>query len=265
MQRKNKLVTTHKKIFIFLFLVLAMAVRLEAKDNSLDRIEEAFLKSDYELSESLAKDLLANKRLSEGIEDRLYYILALSQLKEGQYEEAKNNFKIIIARYRGSQFVDDAYIGIGDCFYLKEDFENAYINYKEVVENLPDTNDTFCQAYLKAGKAAQKLGRWQEARDYYDIVVRKYPSSFEAKAATEYLKEADFYFTLQLGAFAKMDNAVKLRDELQGKGYDAAIYNLDISGKTFYRVRVGKFSSKDEAALIQNRLAKDGYSSRIFP
>jgi DedD protein len=55
-------------------------------------------------------------------------------------------------------------------------------------------------------------------------------------------------FAVQLGAFANEANARKLVDQLNGKGYDAAVaHHKDRDGRDWYVVRAGGYASADEA------------------
>jgi cell wall-associated NlpC family hydrolase len=51
-------------------------------------------------------------------------------------------------------------------------------------------------------------------------------------------------FTLQAGAFARVENAARFSESLQARGLEAAYY---ASGDGLYRVRFGDFATKEEA------------------
>jgi cell wall-associated NlpC family hydrolase len=51
-------------------------------------------------------------------------------------------------------------------------------------------------------------------------------------------------FTLQAGAFAKVENAVRFSESLQAQGLETAYYT---SGDGYYRVRFGDFATRDKA------------------
>lgn len=53
-----------------------------------------------------------------------------------------------------------------------------------------------------------------------------------------------FGFTLQAGAFAKVENAARFSDSLQAQGLEAAYY---ASGDGLYRVRFGDFATREKA------------------
>jgi hypothetical protein len=68
----------------------------------------------------------------------------------------------------------------------------------------------------------------------------------EGRAATSALARPlpRLGFTLQAGAFAKVENAARFSEALQAQGLEAAYY---ASGDGLYRVRFGDFASKEKA------------------
>ena len=62
-------------------------------------------------------------------------------------------------------------------------------------------------------------------------------------------------FTLQAGAFAKVENAARFAQSLQAQGLEAAYY---ASGDGLYRVRFGDFPSRDKARLRGEALRSAG-------
>lgn len=88
-------------------------------------------------------------------------------------------------------------------------------------------------------------------------------SSMMVKAGT--VDESSF--SVQVGAFANLQEAEALREKLGRKGYDPYIV-LDSSGgsKTLYRVRVGSFGDKGEAKrMVLELKRREGISAFITP
>ena len=71
-----------------------------------------------------------------------------------------------------------------------------------------------------------------------------------------------FLYRVQLGAFRKEDNAVKLKKELQTKGFQAFVTTVDLAG-ILYRVQVGAYAQKNNAEAMKKRLKDAGYDSVI--
>lgn len=62
-------------------------------------------------------------------------------------------------------------------------------------------------------------------------------------------------YTIQVGAFAEVDNASRLTDLLNGRGLEAYYYRADIG---LYRVRFGNFTTKEAALKEAERLKSQG-------
>lgn len=68
---------------------------------------------------------------------------------------------------------------------------------------------------------------------------------------------------IQAGSFTVYDNAVRLRDTLRDLG-SAEIFQSDIQGRSFYRVRLGPVSNVAEADEILARVAQAGHSNALI-
>jgi N-acetylmuramoyl-L-alanine amidase len=66
-------------------------------------------------------------------------------------------------------------------------------------------------------------------------------------------------YKIQVGAFSKKENADKLKDELNKKGYEAIVVK---DGK-YWKVQTGAFSNPDGAKRLSDKLTKDGYKNII--
>jgi rare lipoprotein A len=69
-------------------------------------------------------------------------------------------------------------------------------------------------------------------------------------------------YTLQVGSFAEIENALRLRERLsQSYPEVSQISIVSLHGKdtTYYRVQLGTFSSRDEAEGYAQQLARKGF------
>jgi rare lipoprotein A len=69
-------------------------------------------------------------------------------------------------------------------------------------------------------------------------------------------------YTLQLGSFADIDNARKLREQVGkavGQGSEINVIPFETRNGTYYRVRVGTFSDRSAAEDEARRLARQGF------
>jgi len=70
-------------------------------------------------------------------------------------------------------------------------------------------------------------------------------------------------YTLQFGAFAERDNARKLADKLESKGYRPDIEETNVHGDTLYRVRLGLFNSIEGAQSLEREFSSTGITCFI--
>jgi cell division septation protein DedD len=90
-------------------------------------------------------------------------------------------------------------------------------------------------------------------------IARTYPEGKDKGGAANLVKKGNLPamngFTLQVAALA---DRVKAQDTVEGlvkKGYDAHYQEVEIRGKTWYRIRCGRFATKDEAENYARKLA----------
>ncbi|MGQ0793478.1 MAG: septal ring lytic transglycosylase RlpA family protein [Deltaproteobacteria bacterium] len=71
----------------------------------------------------------------------------------------------------------------------------------------------------------------------------------------------DGRYTVQVGSFKEMQNALGLKDKIGG---EVRVEPIDVGGETHYRVRVGRFAARDDADRIASELRhRHGYPTRV--
>lgn len=70
-------------------------------------------------------------------------------------------------------------------------------------------------------------------------------------------------WAVQLGSFARRENATRLAKELQEKGFSSYLEPLNSGGRTLHRVRVGPVGQREAAAKLASRLAASGYRGQV--
>lgn len=84
-----------------------------------------------------------------------------------------------------------------------------------------------------------------------------------------YMKEIRYFstskgpFTLQVGSFRELSNAMRLKMAIELKYNTVYITVAEIDGSKYYRVRIGNFTIKEEAYRFAKTLADEGYSVLI--
>ncbi|NQT90996.1 MAG: SPOR domain-containing protein [Candidatus Omnitrophica bacterium] len=219
-----------------------------------------YLSGEYVKSVNLCR--LASRERMLGEEGR--YLMALSFLKLGNIYEARKNFEFALNNYPKSTRKQQLLLGVADSYYIQADYSNAQEYYKRLLKSFKNT-DYAAMAYLRLGECQRKEGQWRESESSLHKVVRDFPLSLEARAAKVALNKGADFFSLQVGAFSKADNAEGLARLLKRKGYDVTIEKHYANDKLVYRVKVGKFDAKEKARKEAARLKKEGFSARVCP
>lgn len=96
------------------------------------------------------------------------------------------------------------------------------------------------------------------------------PAKSEAKpdkaaaAASAAAASADgFTYFVQVGAFAKPDDAEQQRAKLALLGFSAKVFERDQAGRVVYRVRLGPFDKKEEADAQQQKVEASGLEAQL--
>ncbi len=257
-----------KKLFLlfvlfFLFSVfcpLSSGVFANTVKEDFKEVMQSFLQSEY--NETVDSSWRFRKRfpLSQ-YSSEAKYLSGLSYLKLKEYEKAEGVFKGLCEKRRSK---DKFYLGWANCCYLQENWDEAVFVLKEALLRFGGT-ELKGAIYFKLAKSNQKKGEWATAKYYWTKLMRGFPEGLEAKQAKEILAKGEFYFTVQVGAFADRDNAQKVKYRLTQQNYPAYISVIDKKEGKFYRLRVGRFDLRKTAEAIKKNLEKEGYNPSIYP
>lgn len=66
-------------------------------------------------------------------------------------------------------------------------------------------------------------------------------------------------YTLQIGSFARIENAQTLRDRLVKTYSEVTIVPLEVKEMTYYRVQIGKFATRAAAEAQARQVAREGF------
>ena len=90
------------------------------------------------------------------------------------------------------------------------------------------------------------------------------PAAASAVAARSTKPGTDaFTYFVQVGAYARPDDAEQQRARVGLMGMSAKVTEREQSGRTVYRVRLGPFERKDDADAAQLRLAGNGVEAAL--
>ena len=229
-----------KRIQKTLILLSAVILLCGFSKGDLPDVETAIIQQDYRKAKKLAGQMLS-QNFDKKTENQARYFLGLSELRLGNYNEAKKNFEKLSKLKLGSNLQDKVYLGLFDIHYLQEDYSKAFKIVRGLIKNNPKS-EFLSLAYLKLARVSLKRAEWSNARTYLKKIISNYPDSMEVHSAKRLLEEKQ-YFAVQVGSFLERERAQKLVGKLTKRNeYAYIVETKDRLGKKFYRVRVGQLS-----------------------
>jgi len=123
-------------------------------------------------------------------DDRENYEAAFELLKEQQYQAAGVAFQQFLASFPNSQLADNAQYWLAEAYYVTDQFEEALDQFQVVISAYPRSRK-IPDALLKIGYSNYELGRWDDARTALVQVRDDHPESTAARLADQRIKRMD--------------------------------------------------------------------------
>ncbi|MBU5635955.1 tol-pal system protein YbgF [Geomonas sp. Red69] len=108
-------------------------------------------------------------------------------LKAGQGAKAREFFASFLVQYPKHSLAANAQYWIGESYYQEKNYEQAVLEFQEVIKNYPD-KEKAPAAMLKQGMAFRELGDSKSAAYILKKLVDEHPKSEEAKIARDKFK-----------------------------------------------------------------------------
>lgn len=126
-----------------------------------------------------------------GKNDQEYYESAMELIKENKFDEAINEFNLLIKDYPISHLVGDAYFEMGKIYHGKmikslseiESLEQAVEYYGLVANKFPDSPNAPKSLFMVGFIQANELRQLDKAKQTYNKFIEKYPDNELAKSA----------------------------------------------------------------------------------
>lgn len=156
------------------------------------RAEALFQKGDLNNAIEGFKDFLsASGAIQQEFYNRAYYNIAYAQFIQKKYDDADVNFRIFIRNEKlpNTQILNDAYLRVADCYFIRSQFAPAIENYdKAIAIGLQEVD----YAMYKKAEALGALSRPADKAAIFVEILKKYPNSIYAGNAE--LALAQTYF-----------------------------------------------------------------------
>jgi len=149
----------------------------------------------YEKSIYYYKKLLDEFSESKYVEKALYS-LSMAYMQIGNTEKALESFDEFTIKFPDSEYADDATYFKGYIFYTEEKYNDAISVWETIPEEYslgtwPDGSPILASTYFYLGEAYRAIGNIDEAKRYYEIVIKDFPEAqfSDGSLISEYAEE----------------------------------------------------------------------------
>ena len=151
-----------------------LAKRLAALEERLDKLEKAMAEQQ-------------KKAAQQQQTPEFQYQQAYDTLKGGELVKGRELLAKFLQLHPKHNLAANAHYWMGETYYTEKNFEQAILEFQEVIKNYPDTGKVPA-AMLKQGMAFTELGDPKSAAYIYKKLADEFPKSEEAKVAKEKLR-----------------------------------------------------------------------------
>lgn len=158
---------------------------------NLERMERTIKKLSKEMQAIQNAQMIKSSQTTYNIEDlneESFYDLAYNTFKQGKFDKAREQFNAFLERFPKGKFSDNASFWIGECYYRKNEYEKAILEYEKVKNEYP-SGDKVPSALFKQALSFLKLGKKDAAGIILEDLIRHYPQSEQAGTAKEQLEK----------------------------------------------------------------------------
>lgn len=152
--------------------------------------DEEAQSTQVETGESEVQSQPPKPPLDPSLSPQEVYNLARSDYLKGNYELAMEGFSIYIDHFPESPLADNAMYWIGECYFSQKEFEEAIVQFNQLILRYPD-GDKIPAAYLKKGISLTELDKKEEALAVFRLLITKFPLEEETRIAQQKIKEID--------------------------------------------------------------------------
>jgi len=230
-----------------------------------------YAKGYYITAMKMYRDLVSSYPESGYVDDAAYWIGGC-YLAIDQPDSALQIFQSFASEYADSDWRGPALLGVGDALFAQGKYQEAIQAYHRLAVSPVDSNFSSAALY-RLGQCHERLGEESSAQEQYDRLIEKYPHSLEARLISGRQEEKAVsavtrreMYTIQVGAFARKENAIRLHDRLARLGYEVSLAaKQGEGGKTLHVVRVGTYDSREAADKVARRIEREeGVQPQVF-
>jgi tetratricopeptide (TPR) repeat protein len=175
-------------------------------------------------------------------------------------QNARDEYRQAISLPHRTDLDGDARAGAAMVAYAQDDYATALQQWQAAYPELKKPADRVRTLY-RMGQAAQRLGQWTQADQYFQQVQQQAPGTDVANNAR--MHEGARGFVVQFGVFTKPSQAVQAEQDLRANGINAALYNSPSGAGV--SVRTGSMPTYIQAKKLRDRLLSRYPNALILP
>ena len=156
--------------------------RLAVFDERLAALEKGFAEQQKKTAQWQQQQLQQQQPTAESLYQQGY-----DALKDGDMARAREVFTKFLLLYPKHKLAANAHYWMGETFYSEKNFEQAVLEFQEVIKNFPE-KDKVPAAMLKQGMAFREMADPKSAVYIFKKLIEEFPKSEEAKIAKEKLR-----------------------------------------------------------------------------
>jgi len=200
---------------------------------------QAYESKDYQQAVRLTSPVIRDYPESPDVAEA-WYIRGLSHLRMNHRPTARADLEEALSRSQRPELTALARAQLGNMDFDEGNYSRAAERYAPADVALPSEPPTDHILY-QYGLALERTGRFAEAKFPFAEVFTEYPRSGFAGAARRHYNWPHRYFAVQCGAFARLDSARQLTNQLADNGHAARIIKDDHAGGSRYVIQAGRF------------------------
>ncbi len=183
-------------------------------------------------------------------------VLLLEALLETNAEKAVELYQRVADDFPRSEWSDDALYRLYQYSYAVGAYRTARTYTDRIAKDFPQSPFLSREQRAAAMKAAKEAGTEKAAPQTTAKRTPPAQSAPTAEAPAEKPAAADAQksYAVQVGAFSRKSDALKLSDELKTKGYTAYLREKTVNRKTVQAVWLGIFSDFSQAQAFARKL-----------
>jgi tetratricopeptide (TPR) repeat protein len=229
----------------------------------IENANQAYRSRDFDRAEDMLTPVIRSHPEIPDTAEAMY-LRALCHIRLHRREAARADLKRAIPLSLRPELTALAYAQLGNLAFDEEDYPQAIGCYRQAVPGLPAQRPTD-QVLYQYGLSLQRCGRFADARFAWADVVMDYDGSPYADAAERKLAWPYDHFSLQCGAFSKLDSARELAGELKARGFEARILRDPRAQSTLYMVYSGRHSTFASAVTEREAIRNIVHDVFIVP